>query len=203
MFVFEELTRSFEGRQVLATLAAAGVAIAVLRYGLGDLQEFRAGPPSDQPLFQLPHHFLMGAALGLIGAAYSALTIVLLQAGDSLRQIPSVLRAGFVGLVVGALGWFGPPLIGGGESVATVILSSNPASAALVVLLIVRFFVGPFSYAAGTPGGVFAPLLAMGATFGALFAQFANIFQPAWDLSPTTFAVVGMAAMFTAVVRAP
>ena len=71
------------------------------------------------------------------------------------------------------------------------------------MLLIVRFFVGPFSYAAGTPGGVFAPLLAMGATFGALFAQFANIFQPAWDLSPTTFAVVGMAAMFTAVVRAP
>lgn len=203
IFVFEELTHSFTSRQVLATLSAAGTAIAVMRYALGDLIEFRAGAPVDQPLFQLLDHFAMGAALGLVGAAYSALTIVLLQAGDALRQVPSILRAGVVGLVVGAVGWFGPSMIGGGEAVASSILASSPAAAALAVLLVARFLIGPFSYAAGTPGGVFAPLLAMGAASGALFAQLANVWQPAWQLSPTAFAVVGMAAMFTAVVRAP
>jgi len=203
VFVFEELTRSFTARQVLATLCAAGAAVAVMRSALGDLMEFHAGTPVDQPLFQLLYHFVMGAGLGLVGAAYSALTIALLKAGDSFHRIPSVLRAGFVGIVVGTLGWFGPSLIGGGESVASAILASSPAAAGLAVLFVARFFVGPFSYAAGTPGGVFAPLLAMGATFGALFAQLANVLQPAWNLSPTVFAVVGMAAMFTAVVRAP
>ena len=56
IFVFEELTHTFKARQVLATLGAAGVAIAVFRYALGDLQEFRAGPPTDQPLVQLLPH---------------------------------------------------------------------------------------------------------------------------------------------------
>ena len=203
IFVFEELTHTFKARQVLATLAAAGVAIAVFRYALGDLQEFRAGPPTDQPLVQLLPHAVMGAALGFVGAGYSALSIGLLRANDALKRIPSVLRAGFVGLVVGTLGWFGPSMIGGGESVASAILASSPAATALAVLFVARFFVGPFSYSAGTPGGVFAPLLAMGAISGAIFAQLANFWLPAWDLSPTTFAVVGMAALFNAVVRAP
>ena len=203
VFVFEELTHSFNARQVLATLAASGVAIAVFRAALGDVQEFQAGPIAVQPLFQLLHHAAMGAALGLVGAGYSALSIALLRAGDALTRIPSVLRAGFVGLSVGTLGWFGPSLIGGGENVASAVLASNPATTALAVLFVARFFVGPFSYAAGTPGGIFAPLLAMGAMAGALFAQLANAWQPGWALSPTTFAVVGMAALFTAVVRAP
>ena len=203
IFVFEELTHTFRPRQVLATLAAAGVAVAIFRWSLGDLQEFRAGPPSEQPLFQLLHHAAMGALMGLVGAGYSALSIFLLSAGDKLKRIPSILRAGFVGVLVGTLGWFGPSMIGGGENVAGAVLASCPATTGLLALFVARFFVGPLSYAAGTPGGVFAPLLAMGAISGALFAELANALQPAWDLSPTTFAVVGMAALFTAVVRAP
>ena len=203
IFVFEELTHTVRPRQALATLAAAGVAVAVLRWSLGDLQEFRAGPSTDQPLLQLLHHGAMGAALGLVGAGYSALSLLLLDAGDALGRIPSIVRAGCVGLLVGTIGWFGPSLIGGGENVASAVLASNPAVTALLVLFAARFLIGPVSYAAGTPGGIFAPLLAMGAIAGALFADLANAWQPQWALSPTTFAVVAMAALFTAVVRAP
>ena len=71
------------------------------------------------------------------------------------------------------------------------------------LLFLVRFVIGPFCYAAGTPGGLFAPLLAVGAAFGALWAGLANLGVPAGDLSPVGFAVVGMSALFTAIVRAP
>jgi CIC family chloride channel protein len=203
VFVFEELTHSFRTRQVVATLGAAAIAIAVMRLALGNLPEFAAGSPVDQPIAELPHHFAMGAMLGIIGAAYSALTIAFLDAGEALRKVPSVLRAGFVGLVVGMVGCFSPSLIGGGETLASTILASNPAASALTMALIVRLLIGPFSYAAATPGGLFAPLLAMGAAFGSLFALVVQQLLPVMNFSPVAFAVVGMAAMFAAVVRAP
>ena len=67
------------------------------------------------------------------------------------------------------------------------------------------------SYSAGAPGGLFSPLLLVGASFGALFGEtFSALFGEALhplppDLIPSTpaLAVVGMAAFFTAVVRAP
>jgi chloride channel protein, CIC family len=56
----------------------------------------------------------------------------------------------------------------------------------------VRFLIGPWSYAAGTPGGLFAPLLAVGMLFGGVAG-----------ISPLARAVIGMGAFFAATVRAP
>ena len=62
---------------------------------------------------------------------------------------------------------------------------------------------GAVSYAAGTPGGLFAPMLALGAQFGLLFGLLCSLAFPALDIEPAAFAVVGMAGFFTGVVRAP
>jgi len=66
-----------------------------------------------------------------------------------------------------------------------------------------RFALGAVSYAAGTPGGLFAPLLVLGAQFGLLLAGVCRALLPNLDVQPEGFAVVGMAALFTGVVRAP
>jgi CIC family chloride channel protein len=70
-------------------------------------------------------------------------------------------------------------------------------------VFILRFLIGPWSYAAGTPGGLFAPILVLGAAFGAMFAGTMNHVVPALGLSPVAYAVVGMAALFAACIRAP
>jgi len=59
------------------------------------------------------------------------------------------------------------------------------------------------SYSLGTAGGLFAPLLVVGALTGALIAETVNALVPAADLSPVAFAIVGMSTFFAAVVRAP
>ena len=72
----------------------------------------------------------------------------------------------------------------------------------------VRLLAGPLSYAANAPGGLFAPLLALGALWGAIFHQVLTglgggaVVGLVGD-SPIPFALVGMAALFTATVRAP
>jgi CIC family chloride channel protein len=59
------------------------------------------------------------------------------------------------------------------------------------------------SYAARTPGGLFAPLLVLGAQLGLLYGSLCQFAFPHLDIEPEGFAVVGMAALFTGVVRAP
>src|SRR5262249_35330290 len=73
----------------------------------------------------------------------------------------------------------------------------------LSLVLVLRFGLGAVSYAAQTPGGLFAPMLVLGAQGGRLFGTGCTHWLPTWAPDPTSLTVVGMAAFFTAVVRAP
>ena len=53
------------------------------------------------------------------------------------------------------------------------------------------------------PGGIFAPLLVLGSLLGLAIGQIAHNVSPEVVPIPAVFAVVGMAAYFTAIVRAP
>ena len=67
----------------------------------------------------------------------------------------------------------------------------------------IRFILGPLSYAARTPGGLFAPLLVLGAQLGLLCGALSAHLFPQLGIQPEAFAVVGMAAFFTGIVQAP
>jgi CIC family chloride channel protein len=129
--------------------------------------------------------------------------MALLALSDRLARIPSLARAAAIGGLIGWVAWFRPDLVGGGDGIAQGILAGGLPLHQLAVVFLARFLIGPVSYAAGTPGGLFAPLLAVGAAAGALFAGGVGVLLPGIDASPAGFAVVGMAALFTAVVRAP
>jgi CIC family chloride channel protein len=68
---------------------------------------------------------------------------------------------------------------------------------------LLRFGLGAVSYAAATPGGLFAPLLVLGAQLGLLVGTLCAVAFPHMGLEPRAFAVVGMAALFTGMVQAP
>ena len=98
-----------------------------------------------------------------------------------------------------------PLEVGGGENLTQRILGGQHIVLSVVVgILAVRFVAGPLSYSAAVPGGLFAPLLAVGALWGLLFA---GGFDAVWPGNATQLAVpmalVGMAAFFGATVRAP
>jgi CIC family chloride channel protein len=70
-------------------------------------------------------------------------------------------------------------------------------------LFSLRFGLGAVSYAAATPGGLFAPLLVLGAQLGLFFGLACHSAFSGLFIQPEAFAVVGMAAFFAGVVRAP
>jgi chloride channel protein, CIC family len=203
IFVFEELTSSFTPWLLVATLAAASVAVLVMRMMLGDTLDFTmTHVTSTQPWHLLPF-LALGALLGAVGALYNASILALLRLSDRLAGISSVTRAAFIGAVVGLAAWFTPTLVGSGDALTQSILSGRNTIEVLMTIFLLRFLIGPWSYAAATPGGLFAPLLLLGASFGALYGEGLKHLMHAPDLSPVAFAVVGMSALFCASVRAP
>jgi CIC family chloride channel protein len=94
-------------------------------------------------------------------------------------------------------------LVGSGDTLAQSILSGKVPLHALGLVFVLRFLLGQWSYAAETPGGMFAPLLLVGTAFGALFGGVVHHFRPDLMAANVEFAIVGMVALFAASVRAP
>jgi CIC family chloride channel protein len=203
IFVFEELTSSFTPWLMVATLAAALVAVWIMRLMLGDALDFTMSHVSITQVWKIGPFLVLGALLGVVGAVYNACTVALLRLADRLSGLSSISRAAIIGAVVGLAAWFAPAMVGGGDTLTQAILADRYALGALLAIFVARYLLGPWSYAAGTPGGLFAPLLVLGGSSGALFAGVLNHFLPHSGNSPVAFAVIGMAALFTACVRAP
>jgi chloride channel protein, CIC family len=203
VFVLEELVRRFEPRMAIAALAASTGAIFVSRMVLGDAPDFDVGPLPDPSAATMPLHLALGVVAGLLAAGYNWTLIAAIAGADYLRRCPVELRAGLIGAAVGALAWFAPDLVGGGDPITQRALDGSGTLAVLPLIFLLRFVLGAVSYAAGTPGGLFAPLLVLGAQLGLCFGIFSRMAFPDLDIVPQGFAVVGMAAFFAGVVRAP
>jgi CIC family chloride channel protein len=139
----------------------------------------------------------------LAASLYNRTLLGALAVMDRLGRWPAEIRAAAIGAAVGALGFFAPGLIGGGDDITQGLLAHGAPLGLLALAFAVRFGLGPTSYAAPVPGGLFAPLLALGAQLGLFCGLLCELVFPAANLNATAFAVVGMAAFFTAVVQAP
>lgn len=203
VFVLEELVRRFETRIAIAALGASATAISVARQFLGDEPEFHVKELPYLGSTALALFFLLGVIAGCVAIAYNQALVRSIAAADRLSKWPVELRAALVGAGVGILAWYAPSLVGGGDALTQKALSGALALGALPLVFLIRFWLGPVSYAARTPGGLFAPMLVLGAQLGLLFGILCRYWFPGLDLPVEAFAVVGMAAFFTGVVRAP
>jgi CIC family chloride channel protein len=203
VFVLEELVQRFERRIAIAALGASATAIGVARLLLGDTPDFDVSGLGYGDAGTRPLYFVFGALAGLLAVAYNRLLLATRAAARRLVFAHVDLRAGLVGAAVGTLGWFAPGLIGGGDALTQSVLTGGAAIATIPAAFLIRFALGAVSYAAGTPGGLFAPMLVLGAQFGFLCGAVCRAVAPYVNVQPEAFAVVGIAAFFTGVVRAP
>jgi chloride channel protein, CIC family len=203
VFVLEELVQRFEHRIAVAALAASASALGVARLLLGDTPDFHVNMLGYADAGTKPLYFVFGAFAGILAVAYNRALLATLASARRLTAVPVELRAGLVGAVVGILGWFAPDVIGGGDAITQSVLAGSVSLAAIPAVFLIRFALGAVSYAAGTPGGLFAPMLVLGAQLGFLSGGVCRMLLPYMDVQPEGFAIVGMAAFFAGVVRAP
>jgi CIC family chloride channel protein len=205
LFTLEEVTKSFRMKTVLATLFSAVTAVACSQLLLGNHADFHVEPMGSTALAWLPLFVVFGVLTGCLGAVYNGLVLWFLDHVAAIRRIPPLAKAAVIGAIVGLAMFVYPMSVGGGEDLTQLILGGQHlVISAIVGILAVRFVAGPLSYSTAVPGGLFAPLLAVGALWGLLFV---GCFNAVWPEDATQLAVpmalVGMAAFFAATVRAP
>ncbi len=156
----------------------------------------------------LPFIAFLGVLCGVVG---SVLTKLLYRLEDVFDRLP--IRKFFVpvlgGGIVGLIGFLYPDILGTGYDKITEVLNKQ-FDASLVVGLIL-FLVALFALKAlawtvalstGSSGGTLAPLLLIGASFGALVGVVFRLADPGLGPTVSAFAIVGMAAVFAAASRA-
>jgi chloride channel protein, CIC family len=203
VFVLEELVRRFETRTAIAALGASAAAIAVARALLGHAPDFELKPLGYPGVEDWPLFAALGAVAGLAAALYNSALLAALAAMDRISRWPVEFRAAIIGAAVGALAWATPGLVGGGDDITQHTLAGGVTLSMLPLAFLLRFGLGAVSYATPVPGGLFAPILVLGAQLGLFCGILCRLAFPAMNLDPIAFAVVGMAAFFAGVVQAP
>jgi CIC family chloride channel protein len=204
VFVLEEVQRDFRPVVFGTAFVAAAAADVLSRTVSGQLPVFQVPAYSVPELTALPAFVVLGVVAGGLGVLFNRSLIGSLNAFS--RWVPArfaVMAAVLVGGAIGLIGWFSPAALGSGHHLAEEAMAGKVALWLIPLWILLRFGMTMTSYATGAPGGIFAPLLAIGALIGLGVGDLAHLIAPTAIPQPALFAVVGMAAYFTAVVRAP
>lgn len=204
LFSLEVVLGQFRARYFASVVIGAVAATAVSRSLLGDAPAFAV--PPDYALaspWELPLYLVMGILASLLSVAFLRVMVGSEDLLNVLRVRPW-LRPALGGLAVGALALMAPQVLGRGyEATGLVLQEETLGTAFLAQLMIAKLLATGASFGSWGAGGIFSPVLMIGACFGALFGQGAGALFPALALRPGAYALVGMAAVFAGVTRAP
>jgi chloride channel protein, CIC family len=203
VFVLEEVRRDFQPIVFGAAFIAAAVADIIARIGSGQFPIFAVPSYPVPPLTSLPIFALLGVVAGVLGVLFNRSLLTTIEIYARLPAHLILPAAAITGGIIGLVGWFSPLLIGSGHALAESALKGDLLLASIPLIFAIRFLLTITSYGTGAPGGIFAPLLLLGALIGLAIGQIAHNLFPGVVPIPAVFAVVGMAAYFTAIVRAP
>ena len=144
--------------------------------------------------------------LGILAALVGVGFIRMLYWSEDLFEtwkFPEYLKPALGGLGVGALGLFAPEVFGVGYESIERVMHNEVVLSTLVILVVVKILATSLTLGSGGSGGVFAPSLFMGAMLGGAFGSVVHRWFEDITAMPGAYALVGMAAVFAAVARAP
>jgi CIC family chloride channel protein len=202
VFVLEELVKRFDPRTTVATFVASASGFAAAHLLVQSRYEFEMTAVAEPRLVESGWVFAIGILTGLLGVLYNSAVMFGLRRADASRW-PKEARAAVTGALIGVLVWVVPNLAGSGDNLTQNALLGHGTLLAITGALVLRFALGVVSYAASTPGGLFAPMLVLGADAGLIIGLVAKHVTPHAMPGLAACALIGMAAFFTASVHAP
>ena len=204
LFVIEEVIGQWSAAVLGSIVLSAVSSVVVARAFWG-----------SEPIFRIPQinlrdfrELIAYAILGIVGgfaslffAKFLGWLRPLVRRGPEWRQM---FLPPLAGLMVGAMGYFGlPQVMGAGYDAIDQAMHAQFAWKMLLLLALFKIIATTVSFSSGTPGGMFAPTLFVGAMLGAAVGSVEKIYFPHLTGSIGSYALVGMGVLFAAFLRAP
>lgn len=203
MFAVEEIHKEFSIPILLPVMTASVTADYIASHILGLDPVFRFQITEYLPQNYYWMLILLGILVGISGVFYNW---GMLKAQVLYRKLPFLKETGrllIAFLTAGVLGLVMPSVLGSGSGLIVSLTQGEMVLGIVVLTLVVKFLFSAVSFGSGAPGGIFFPLLILGALLGAVFAMTGVEFFGLDPVYINNFVLLGMTGFFTAIVRAP
>jgi chloride channel protein, CIC family len=215
LFVVEEFLHDFSeltlGTAILASFVGAVVSRLLGGQGLSLNLELLA-PRANASLQDIPFLLILGLLAGLLGALFNRGIFVSLAFNRRVLRLGLPWKIGLSGLISGLVIAFLPPDFRDNAGLREMVIGGESSWLIILLVFVVKFGLTLVAYGSGAPGGLFAPSLILGSALGYLTGSFAQSLETTIGIpfgfesgvsSPTTYALAGMGAFFSAVARGP
>lgn len=204
LFFLEELRvqhGSFTEMKIVAI--ACTMSIVVLHFLMGDHPAIIMPIYASPDLLSLTTFFLLGIVMGFLGICFNQCLIQTLNWVEKLSFLRRLQYVMLTAVMVGYLAAEHPLWVGGGYAIIAQSIDLQSGVLVMIFVLVIRFVLGMFCYSTGVPGGIFAPILALGTLMGLIVFQCMPHTLTDSSTQQGMFAVAGMGGLFAASVRAP
>ncbi len=203
LFVMEEVVAAWSAGVMGSIVLAAVSAVVVSRWFLG-----------DEPLYSVPDfvltdyrelivYALVGVVSGYLSAWFTKF-VTHVRSRAKLFSRSTIFALPFLaGLGVGIAGIWIPEILGAGYGAIDSALHDRYIWHFLLLLGLLKMISTAVCFSAGTPGGMFAPALFIGAMIGGGLGGLAHEYWPFATSSAGVYVLVGIGTFFAGVFRAP
>ena len=203
LFVIEEVIGNWSAGVLGAVVISAVASVTVERWFMGDEPLFRV-PPYH---FRKPSELLVYVVLGIVGGYFSVFFLkMVLYLRPRLKALPQwtqYAQPAIAGFLIGVIGLGFPQVMGAGYNYMDQAMHDQFAWHLLLLLALLKLVATTLSFVSGTPGGLFAPVLFMGAMLGGGVGGLERHFFPLQVTSIGPYTLVGMGVLFAGILRAP
>lgn len=202
IFGLEEMQKTISPALLLTGITASITAATVTEVVFGMSPVFSMGYLLPLPLNLFDVLVAAGIVIGLLGRlfnialAYSLNTYSRLGLSGMKKPLVPLVLAGILGFVL-------PEILGGGNLLVDSLVVTDYTIGFLCLLFVGKFLFTMICFGSGVPGGIFLPMLVLGAAGGAVLAKLLVLAGLLPAMYYADIIVFGMAAYFSSVVKSP
>ena len=202
IFGLEEMQKTISPALLLTGITASITAATVTEVVFGMSPVFSMGYLLPLPLNLFDVLVAAGVVIGLLGRLFN---IALAYSLDTYSRLGfSGMKKPLVPLALaGILGFVLPEILGGGNLLVDSLVVTDYTIGFLCLLFVGKFLFTMICFGSGVPGGIFLPMLVLGAAGGAVLAKLLVLAGLLPAMYYADIIVFGMAAYFSSVVKSP
>lgn len=203
MFSLEEIHKNFSVSALVSAMTASVTADIISKYVFGLAPVFHFQAMQIFPLNSYWIIILLGILLGVFGAIYNFVMTGTQTLYKKMKWIKPQFRLIIPFLLAGVLGCTMPQVLGGGHNMVDALISGQLLLPMILILFLIKFLFSAVSFGSGAPGGIFFPILVLGAYLGGAYGLIVTQWLGLNSSLINNFIILAMAGFLTAIVRAP
>lgn len=202
MFALEEVHKNFSPLVLLSAMIASLTADFISKQFFGIIPSLHFGNLTPIPLKYYGVLIILGITIGISGVIFNR-GILKTQSIFNQSKMSTEVKIIIPFIMAGIIGLVSPILLGGGHELIMSLKESNFTMIMLMIFIVAKFLFTFISFGSGVPGGIFFPLLTLGALVGNVVGVICISYLGVPSSYMMNFVVLAMAGHFAATVKAP